>query len=423
MMVIKNRLNDPRGLSSKSTESHRPAVDGDAGRRRLRVCMLTYSFYEMDGRVRRYAETLAQRGDYVDVVSLKRKALSRLDRLQDVNIHRIQEREKNEKTQFAHIGRLIRFLLKSSLFLTKKHSKSSYDLIHVHNIPDFLVFAALLPKISGAKVILDIHDAVPELYAEKFGRTAKSSIFKLMVFAERLSCAFSDHVIIANHIWQKEILKRSVRTDKCTVVLNYPDEKIFYPRPKSRRNGKLILIYPGSLNPRQGVDIAIRAFASIKKHLPTAEFHIYGEGAGRVELERLVSGLGVEGRVIFKDALPIGQIAERMADADIGIEPKRNDLFAGDAMSTKILEFMSVGIPVIASDNRVHKYYFNDGLLQFFRSGDHQNLAEAILQLANDKERQTALVTAGRLFADKFAWKMRKQEYLDLVDSLVENCK
>jgi glycosyltransferase involved in cell wall biosynthesis len=340
-----------------------------------------------------------------------------------VNVYRIQRREKNEKGQLSFLYRLIKFLIVSSVFLTKRHIKKSYQLIHVNNIPDFLVFAALFPKLLGAKVILDIHDIVPELYAEMFSQGTKSLLFKSLVAVEKASCAFADHVIIANHIWHKVITTRSVAGHKCSVVLNYPDENVFYKRSRHRQDNKFIMIYPGSLSWRQGVDIAIKALAVIKDKIPMAEFHVYGGGVDIEHLKRLASDLGLQDRVLFKGGLPIYEVAEKMANADLGIEPKRNEIFAGNAMSTKILEFMSVGIPVIASDTRVHQYYFDESVVQFFKSGDESDLARCMLLLIEDTSLRQKMLMNSQQFVQDYVWEKRKGEYLELVDRLKQGAK
>ena len=46
---------------------------------------------------------------------------------------------------------------------------------------------------------------------------------------------------------------------KCTVFLNYPDLAVFHPRDKPAVNARFVLIYPGSLNKHQGLDVAVRA--------------------------------------------------------------------------------------------------------------------------------------------------------------------
>ena len=110
--------------------------------------------------------------------------------------------------------------------------------MHVHNVPDFLVFSALSPKLKGTPVILDIHDLLPEFYASKFKISHASLLFKFLVVVERWSAAFADHVIIANHLWRDRLVARSSRGDKCSVVRNRPDLDIFTQRPGPSRNLK-----------------------------------------------------------------------------------------------------------------------------------------------------------------------------------------
>lgn len=395
--------------------SHKKNITRDP----LHVCMLVYSFYESDNRVMRYAETLAQRGDQVDVIALRQTGQPLYSAVRGVNVYRIQKRMENKKEQLSFLYKLTKFLIMSSIFLAKRHFKNPYHVIHVHNVPDFLVFATLFPKLFGTKVILDIHDIVPELYATMFNKTKNSFLFKSVLMIEKASCGFSDHVIIANDIWHKLIITRSVNENKCSVVLNYPDENIFFERAKQRQDDKFIMIYPGSLNRRQGVDIAIKALALIKDELPMVEFHIYGYGADRNYLEHLACNLGLQNQVFFKGILPIYEVAEKMANADLGIEPKRNDMFAGDAMSTKILEFISLGIPVIASDTRIHKHYFNESVVLFFKSDDEHDLARCMLSLIRDKELRAHLNENHKQFIENFRWDKRKHEYFDVIDSLV----
>jgi glycosyltransferase involved in cell wall biosynthesis len=369
----------------------------------------------------RYAETLANQGDQVDVIALRQDGQEYCGTLRGVRVMRIQHRIKNERRQLTYAYRVFKFMVKASIIISKEHAAHPYDLIHVHNMPDFLVFSAFYAKLTGAKVILDIHDVVPELYGSMFARGQKSFLFKLMLLFEKLSARFADHVIVANHVWHETVKKRSVKkADGCSVVLNYPDERIFFRRPANRSRDKFVMVYPGSLNRRQGVDIAIKALAIVKDQLPQVEFHIYGDGAGREELEALTLALGLSDRVLFKGSLPIYEVAEKMAAADLGVEPKRNDPFAGDAMSTKILEFMSLGVPIVASDTRIHKHYFNDNVVKFFKSENEADLAEAILAVVRDKDYRDRLIEAGSNFAAGFTWEKNKHYYLSLLDRLIE---
>ncbi len=392
-------------------------------RRGLRVCMLAYAFYESDTRILQYANSLAERGDIVDVIALRRDdLLPEFEVLDGVNVYRIQSRTVNEKGLFAYANRVLRFLLRSTLFLRKKHREHAYDIVHVHNVPDFLVVAAAFPKWRGVPVILDIHDLLPEFYASKFNVSHGSLLFKLLIFVERCSAAFATHVIIANHLWRDRLAARSSREEKCSVIRNHPDLKIFvaeYGRER-KRNETFLLTYPGSLNAHQGLDVAIRAFASIANQMPEAEFHIYGEGPAKPSLIKLANELEMRDRVLFHDFLPSNEIARVMAATDLAIEPKRaTSAFSNEALSTKILEFMALGVPVIACRTRIHAYYYDDSVIQYYENDDESQLAEQILRLRSDSQLRCRLVANAKKYVRDNTWDARKHEYLQLVDSLL----
>lgn len=392
-------------------------------RRKLRVCMLVYSFYENDTRVLQYATSLAERGDIVDVVALKRSSdLLAYEQMNGVNLYRIQQRVINEKGLASYAMRILRFAWSSALFLMKKEREQPYDVVHVHNMPDFLVFCALYPKLKGARVVLDIHDVVPEFYASKFKISHTSFLFKMLVWMERCSAVFSDHVIIANHLWRDRFVARSAHANKCSVVRNRPDLSIFKKRTPRREadQGKFLLTYPGSLNVHQGLDVAIRAFAMAADRIPDAEFHIYGEGAAKSSLITLVDELSMQGRIHFHNYLSSIDIAQVMANTDLAIEPKRStSAFGNEALSTKILEFMSLSVPVIASKTTIHAYYYAPSIIQYYDNDDPALLAEQILRLKDDAALRCAIASNAKAYADDNTWDARKHEYLQLIDSIV----
>ena len=160
--------------------------------------MLTHSSYEADNRVRRYAETLVRRGDEVEVIALSSGDIPLGSaEISGVTVYRIQHRERNERSKWTYAWRLLRFLLASSMLITRLHRRRRYDLIHIHNMPDFLVFAAWYPRWTGVRLILDIHDLVPELFASKFNLADKSKYIIFLKGVEKASSAFVDHVIVS----------------------------------------------------------------------------------------------------------------------------------------------------------------------------------------------------------------------------------
>jgi glycosyltransferase involved in cell wall biosynthesis len=387
--------------------------------------MLAYAFYENDTRILQYATALAKRGDAVDVIALRRSQdVPEFEVLDNVNVHRIQSRTVNEKGLFAYAYRISTFFLRATFFLARKHQQRHYDLIHVHNVPDFLVFAAISPKLHGVPVILDIHDLLPEFYASKFKISDKSWVFRLLTFVEKCSAAFASRIIIANHLWRDRFVGRSCDPRKCSVVRNHPDRSIFVmqSRSEAKHDERLLLTYPGSLNWHQGLDVAIRAFSRVSDQMPEAEFHIYGEGPAKSALIALAAELRMQGRITFHDFLSAYDIARVMARTDVAIEPKRaTSAFGNEALSTKILEFMTLGVPVIASKTKIHAYYYDDSIIKYYENDDEGQLADALVLLRNDPVLRRELAARASEYARDNSWQVRKKEYLQLADSLVEN--
>lgn len=409
------------GTPREAARYYRSALPVESRNTRKRVCMITHSFYENDNRVRRYAETLAKRGDRVEVYALSDGATAKEEVIAGVQVFRIQKRRHEEKGKWGYFWPLLRFLIVSSVQLTRRHGAVRYDLIHVHNIPDFLVFAAWYPKWTGVRVILDIHDIVPELFANKFRAGPRGLLVWTLKLMERMSTAFADHVIIANHLWHERLVERAVAAKKCSVVLNHVDDEIFYPRRRTRADGKVVIIFPGTFQWHQGLDIAVRALVRVRERVPEAELHLYGGGGGvraKSDLLRLAEELGIEGSVKFPGSVRLHEIPEVVANADVGIVPKRADSFGNEAYSTKIMEFMSQGIPVVASRTKIDEYYFDDQVVRFFPSGDSEAMAAAILDVLENGELRERLVKAGMEYVERNSWKLKKGEYLQLVNEL-----
>jgi glycosyltransferase involved in cell wall biosynthesis len=382
--------------------------------------MVSHSVYKSDNRVRRYAESLAARGDRVDVFAICQSGdLTSEQTINGVHVFHVQRRAvKSERSKLAYLWPLLRFLALASIRLTYRHFRRPYDIVHVHNIPDFLVFAAWYPKLTQVPVILDIHDIVPELFASKFQAGLTGIASRLLLWMERASGAFADRVIIANHLWLEKYARRTGLNGRCSVFINHVDAKLFRCIPRTQQNGQQIVLYPGGLQWHQGLDIALRAFEQVARDVPAAEFHIYGDGSAKESLVRLTHDLGLDDKVRFFQPRTAQEIATIMANADVGVVPKRADSFGDEAYSTKIMEFMAVGLPVIVSSTKVDRYYFNDSIVRFFESGDPDALAREMTAVLRNDELRSHMTAQASKYAATHCWENRKGDYLRLVDSL-----
>lgn len=393
-----------------------------AHRRPRRVAMVTHSVYSRDHRIIRYSEALRDAGHDVEVLGLRHSPdLPRRDTVNGVRVHRLQDRfGKREKGPWQLARSVLAFFIKATWHLVREHRRRPYDLIHVHNVPDFLVLTALYPRLRGARVILDIHDILPEFFCSRFGRSQSSLWFHLLVLTERLSARCADHIIISNDLWRPLYVQRTGTNGRCSVFINYVDLDVFRTDLRVARNvaGGPVLIFPGGLQEHQGLDVAIRAMPLIRRRFPSAEFHIYGDGPMREPWEALARSLGLDGVVKFHPPVPAREVAQKMASADVGVVPKRADSFGNEAYSTKIMEFMALGVPVVVSETRIDRHYFDDSLVRFFPSGDVDALARAVIEVLEDVEGTRRRAERAQAYARAHSWQVRKADYLALVERL-----
>ena len=202
-----------------------------------------------------------------------------------------------------------------------------YRLIHISNMPDFLVFAAWLPRLLGTPVIHDVHDLMPDLFQEKFRSGERHWIVGALKFQERWAGCFATAVLTVEERLKDILSRRGVPAGKIHVLMNLPDDRIFRPRsapPTKTADGSFVLVYHGTLARRLGLDLAIQAVAKAKTEVPRIELRIIGAGEERAALLALRDALGLGEAVTFSDGfVPVQSVPGLIADADAGIVPLR----------------------------------------------------------------------------------------------------
>ena len=136
------------------------------------VCMVVYNSYPSDPRVKRAAEHLSSLGYKVLIIASKEKNLKSNDEFNGVKILRIGLK-KISGVSFNNVLSMGIFIFLAAIAIIKVHHKYSPKFYHIHSLPDFLVFTAFLPKLYGAKIILDLHESFPEITLARFNRFKK----------------------------------------------------------------------------------------------------------------------------------------------------------------------------------------------------------------------------------------------------------
>src|SRR5438128_6586986 len=188
--------------------------------KQLRHCMIVQNYYPFwEPRVRREAEALVDQGHSVDVICRRQGSEPKHESGGRLTIHRLALGEKRLRL-FSQLFDYLAFAFLAFLKVTRLHIQRRFDVVQVHNLPDFLVFSALVPRLTGSRIILDIHDLMPEFYCSRFKASIKGLPAYLLQWQEWLSCWFAHRVITVTDLWKDTLISRGVPKQKCFVVMN-----------------------------------------------------------------------------------------------------------------------------------------------------------------------------------------------------------
>jgi glycosyltransferase involved in cell wall biosynthesis len=384
-----------------------------------RHCMVVFAYYPLaETRVQRQAEILVNAGYTVDVICLRGPGERSAEHYRGVDIHRLPVRFSKASLPRQFLSYLHFFTL-AGIRLTKLHLRHPYPSIQVHNLPDFLVFCAVMPKLQGAAVLLDLHDLMPEFFTGRFGSGRKRLLNHLIIWQEQLACRFADHVITVSDHWRQSLIRRGVPKDKCSVVMNVADDGIFAPRVTTPViDPSYQLIYHGTVTYRYGLDLAIRAVGLVADEIPEIELTILGGGDQMSALIGLHRELRLQRHIHLRNEYVLAEhLPDIISEADLGIVPYRNDTFTDGLLPTKLMEYAALGLPCIAARTTAIEAYFRDTMVEFFHPNDAEDLARCIRNL-RDPQRRAVLARRSRNFTRRYNWNSIGANYVALVNDL-----
>ncbi len=386
--------------------------------------MLAHSYYEEDPRVRREAEALVARGREVDVFALRRPEDPRDGVLKGVRIHRLDVQRHQGSGIGTYLREYVSFLVRAGLAVTRAHRRRRYAVLHVHTLPDFLVFAGLPLRIRGVPLVLDLHEAMPEFFRTRFPRASNPVVHRIMLLEERASIRLATAVLTVNDALRDRLVSLGVRPAKVSVILNSPALDIFDPATQPTRrfaeDGVVRLVYAGALSATYELDVAITAVAFLRELRPdlAVNLEIYGRDFGEGALAAHAAAVGVADRVAFNDRIPLEDVPAALACADIGLAPTRRDPYTDFSLSTKIFEYGAMGKPVVASRLPMVERVFPPGSVTTYTPGDPTELARAILRLVDDPAGREAAVAATSKRVHELAWVHDADKLSALIDRL-----
>lgn len=392
----------------------------------LKVCMIVHKNYYHDVRVRRYVESLVKLPSQVDVICPRLDEAEPFDAGENVRVFLIP-------IHHLHRGKL-RYVLEYlfSLFFyfvyaTVLHLKNHYNVIHVHNMPDVLVFAALLPKLMGIPLILDVHDPMPEVFFSKYGANANRFFLSLICWQEQISCKLADEVITVNEVCEENLKKRGVPTEKIAVIHNYPNAALFdrrkHPAQQTKTRDTFTLIFPGTLAPRYGLDTVIRALPQIRSEIPNIRLLVFCPNTPYKDtLLQLAAQLDVLPCVEILPLIRNEEVPLQLMLADVGVYPAHADVHMNLATPTKVLEYAAMGLPIIASRLSMVEEIFGDSAILFFEAGNPAQFADCVLKLHREPTlRRELSAHAYQIFQQKLSWGSEFENYRKMLARLLKD--
>lgn len=386
--------------------------------------MVHYSDFVVDSRIQRQARALAERGDRVDCVCLNDEEEIPVGSGQ-IALHRAAA-DKPRGGARAYLSGNARFLAGAARKVSELDRREPFDLIEIHNMPDALVFAAWRPKLRGTPLVLNFHDTFPELFATLFDRSPGHPLVRLVRAEERISAALADGLVFVTPEARDLLAERGISSPRTQVVMNTPDERVFGERrcPSSpATGGELRVVYHGGLADRFGVETLVQAVAMLRGQGQPVRLDVYGSDAeAAAQLAAFAAEHAPEGVHVAPQPTPVEQIPARLEEADLGVVPTLRDDFTELLLPVKLLEYVHMGLPVVASRLPVIERYFGDDVL-LAEPGDAASFAAAIegIRRAPDSALARAQGASERLA--QIEWRRQRRHYLELVDGLVEHSR
>jgi len=392
--------------------------------------MLALTYYPHDARVTREAETLAAEGFDVHVVCNRKpdREKSTSERMKEtpdrVNLHYLPLSRKRG-TKFRYIFEFLAMTLLGIWKLTALHMKHRFHVIHIHNMPDLLVLAGLIPKWLGATLILDIHDPMNELFQANYHVTDSNPFIRLIRLQEWLCYRLPDHLITVSHPMAENVARKSGRPPKAIkVVHNCSDLGKFPLRVESqewpRNKDVFLLLYTGTVTEHYALHIAIRAIALAAQRIKNIHFRILGAGNRLDHVLSLADELGIRNHVEYVGQVPIEDVKRFMAQADVGISTHNGGAFGDLYFSNKIVDFMTQGVPVLCSRTHTIHRYIPDEAIFYSEPGDAQEFADRIVEMHDNPILVQDKIENARNLATKYNWETEKHTFLHFYNGLTE---
>jgi glycosyltransferase involved in cell wall biosynthesis len=274
-----------------------------------------------------------------------------------------------------------------------------FDVVHACNPPDFFFPIGWLFQRLGSAFVFDQHDLSPEVYVAQGGRRG-GLVHRVLLWCERRTYRTADVVIATNETYRRFALERGgVDPDRVFVVRSSPDPSRIHrvePDPSLREGRQHLVAYLGTMGQQDGVDLFVEAARHVAAARPgQVRFVAMGGGPMLEELREQVRREGLGDDVTFTGRVPDEFVRRVLSTADVAISPDPANDFNEYCTMNKTLEYMAVGVPVVAFDLEETRVSAADAAV-YATPNDPAGLATLTMELLDDPDRRAAMGEIGR---------------------------
>jgi len=296
------------------------------------------------------------------------------------------------------------FLTAANVLLAQLRRR--YRVIHVHSLPDFLVFAALPCRVLGARLILDLHESMPEIYRARFPRRGGSLLERLAVFGQRVSCAFANLIVTVNPEIAGILESRGVPAERVIIIENSPDwsPAMAVPSGVKGPDESHQIIILGGLNSERDIPVVIQA-AHIMRSGPRIQWRIIGPGEAVYvrALRDSVHAFGLDGIVSIEEEVSAEMARSLLPKTIVGVVSYQLNPLTQIATPNKAYEYAVAGKAMVVADLKGLRTLLGDAPL-YYRPGDSQDLAQKIGFLVENSSERERRGQAARQQIDGHRW-------------------
>lgn len=384
----------------------------------LRILMIAYTTFSVDGRVKRQAEAFAARGDSVDAICLDEPCRPLADR---VNLIGIPTDRYRGRSRSRYLASYAAFFSRATACSLKLSRSRPYDVAIVCTLPDLAILSALPLRAFGTRLALDMHDTMPELYRDKFAGGHVEIGARILTVCERVSASLADRALAVHELHAERLVAAGISAEKIRVVVNSPDPALFKRRDgDQRRMDGFNLVCHGTMTHRMGLDTALEALAILRRRGAQApHLTIIGDGDNLDELKALACRLAVDSSVTFKKPVPLELLSAELASATIGLAPYHASAATHLMLPVKLLEYATLGIPTVCARLRTIERHFGEDAVEYFEPGNAKGLADSIQRLFGDPLRCRALADRAWRISVDLGWEEQRRRLFEAIDSVL----